>query len=147
MIAAQTLDRHDRAVVDQVTGGINIVKHRMVFDAARTAIETHQQSLRTALRTPDRFGVKASVIRIAIFAMTSLTHDKRRHRRVRAIVRNGVQDAQARPTMRAIGEGMAVTPRRWINNLLRAGRADRRVRSDLSMRRSAHALGDAKLIR
>jgi hypothetical protein len=48
--------------------------------------------------------------------------------------------------MCAIGERMAVTSRQWINNLLRASRADRRVWSDLGMRRSAHALGDAKLI-
>ena len=80
----------------------------------------------------DGLGVKAAIGRIAIFRAARLAQRERRHRRLGAIVGDGVDDAEARAAMRAIGEGIAEAALEGIGDLLRRRRgADRGVRRDL----------------
>ena len=92
----------------------------------------------------DRLRVKAAIFRIAIFRAARFAQDERRHRRIDAIIRNGFDDAEARPAMRAIGEGIAKTTLEGICDLLRTGAADCSVRRDLSMRGAADTFGNAE---
>ena len=116
----------------------------MLVEARRPAVQPDQGRARAAGMAGDRLGVEAAVGGAAIFALTGLAHGERRHGRIGAIVGDGLDDAQTRPAMCAIGEGIAEATLERIDDFLGASRANRGVRRDLSVRVAGKTLGDPK---
>ena len=80
----------------------------------RPSVHARQAQGRAATRAGDRLGVEAAVGRIGILRRARRAHGERAHRRVGAVVGRSVDDRQARPAMRAIGEGVAKAPLRKV---------------------------------
>ena len=144
MKAADAFDGNDFARSDEPAYRIDIIEHRMLVETRRPAVEADERRPRPASVAGDRFGVETAVGGVAIFALARLAHRKRRHCRVGAIVGDALDDAETRPAMRAIGEGITEATLKRIDDFLGAGRADRGVRRDLSVRVARKTLGDPK---
>ncbi len=84
----------------------------------------------TARSTGHRLGMKPAVRRVAILAGAISAHIKSRHRGLRAVIRQGPQDRQARPTMGAVGEGITGTARIVAPDIGGAVRARGGIRCD-----------------
>src|SRR5262249_5466332 len=119
----------------------------MLIKGSRASVEAYQGRFWPAAVARDRFSMEAAIRRTAILSVTRFAHDERRHGRVRAVIRNDVDDAQARSAMRAIGKCVAVASRGWVNDLLPTCQADRSVWRYFRVCRPAGALCDTKLIR
>ena len=91
--------------------------------------------------------IEASVGRFGIFDFAGRAHLKWGHRSIAAIIRNGPDNTQARTAMRAVGKWMAEAAFGRIDYFLRASRADRCVRRNLSMRMTGDSPCDAELRR
>jgi hypothetical protein len=57
-----------------------------------------------------RLRVKPTVGRIVVFGSALFAHHKRLHRYVRPVVRQRLDDAETRATVRAVGERIAIAP-------------------------------------
>ena len=143
MVAADPFNCDDLSGTDQVGGPFDVVARGGV-GIAGCASQCDQFGRRAAARTGNRFGVKATVAGIAVFSATVRTEGERRHRRCRAIVRDGGDDAQPRSAMRAAREGIAVMPIAAVSQLGAASHTDRGVRRNLGLGSAARALSDAK---
>ena len=89
-----------------------VAAHRVRIEAGveRPSVHARQAQGRAAARAGDRLGVEAAVGRIGILRRARRAHGERAHRRVGAVVGRSVDDRQARPAMRAIGERVAEAP-------------------------------------
>jgi hypothetical protein len=89
--------------------------------------------------------MEAAIRRIVVFGLARRTHRENFHRSVRAIVRQGFNDAEARATIRAVGERIEVAPIRRIENLAQAIRASGDIGQDeRSFAASVFALANLK---
>ena len=66
--------------------------------------------VRPTHRTRIRLRVKPAVGRIVVFGSALFAHHKRLHRCVRPVVRQRLDDAETRATVRAVGERIAIAP-------------------------------------
>jgi hypothetical protein len=88
--------------------------------------------------------MKAAVGGIAVFGEACVAQREARHRRLRAVLRNALDNRQARPAMGAIRKGIAIAPFTGIKHFGGAGRAKGRVGRHLGARRTKPARGDMK---
>ncbi len=102
--AAEALDRHDLAGAD----GVGRSHHGSIAMRHDNAGRVPQGHLRTTHRAGVRLGVEAAVERVVVLALTGVAHHEVAHRRVRAVVRQLVDDAVARPAVGAVDERVAV---------------------------------------
>ena len=116
----------------------------MLVEADGAPVETYKPRFRAAGRTGDSFCVEPSVRRVVILAEASVAHDKGGHRCPGAVIRDTLDDAEARPAMSTVREGVAITALERIEYLLCAGRAGCGIRGDLRARSTTDRLGDAK---
>ncbi len=72
--------------------------------------------------------MKAPIRRVFVLPPAVWTEGEGRHAGVGAVVGDGADDAQARPAMGAVGEGVAITPVRRVGDLGGAGGAGGGVR-------------------
>ena len=72
--------------------------------------------------------MKAPIRRVFVFPPAVWAEGKGRHAGVGTVVGNGADDAQARPAMGAVGEGVAIAPVRRVGDLGGAGGAGGGVR-------------------
>ena len=76
----------------------------MLIEADCPAIKADQGDTRSAAMAGRRLGMKTPIGGIAIFGKAGLAHIEGGHRRLCAVIGHAVDDAQARPAMRAVGE-------------------------------------------
>ena len=149
VIAADALDRHDRASAEQSrrpfdrivalgrarrTGHHTIGGDHAVGDdraGDHTAVGVHQDELRAARRAADGFGVEPPVGRVLVFAAAGWAEREARHCRGRAVVGKVAHDAVAGATGRAVHERMTEPAVRWIGQLGEAVSTGGDVRWDL----------------
>ena len=92
------------------------------------AVTRPEFELRAADRTRIGLRVKAAVVRIVVFRLARRTHRERLHRRVRAVVGQRFDDAEARAAVRAVRERVAVATVRRIKDFAQTIRAGGDVR-------------------
>ncbi len=110
MIASKTFESEDRARHNEPTRRGEAFLARQLFQFLRAPVQAPQCDLRTAGGAGDRFGVETTIARVFVFRFARHAHREWRHRRVRAIVWYPLNDREARPAMRAIGEGIIGAP-------------------------------------
>ena len=125
VVAADPLDRQDRAAAEQRRGG----RHRVAGGGAAVA-RRDQPRPRPAVRARVRLGVEAAVRGVLVLRPARGAHGEPRHRRERAVIRHVAHDREPRPAVRAVDERVAEAPVRRVEQLAEAGRARRRVRRD-----------------
>src|SRR5581483_5894752 len=81
-----------------------------------------------ASRTSIGLGVKSAIGRVLVFGLTSSTHKEPAHRGIRPVVRQGIDDAEARSAAGAVGERIEVPSVLRIENLSPAFGTRRDVR-------------------
>src|SRR5208337_5069763 len=145
--AAEPLDGDDLAFGYEAARRVDAIEQRMLVETRRPAVEANERRPGTANVAGDRFRVETAIGGIAVFAPARLAHREGRHGRVGAIVRDPLDDAQARPAVRAVGEGIAVAALERIEDFLGASRADCCVRRNLRVRVAGETFDDAKLWR
>ena len=136
LVAAQTLDGDDFALLQQAADGIDIVQHRVLVEADRPAVETDQRRPRPTGVAGDRLGMEAPVGGVLVLGAAGRAHGERRHGGGRPIVGQAPDDGQARAAVGAIGERVAVAAGEGIEHLGRTGRAQGSVGGDLGVRRA-----------
>ncbi len=103
---------------------------RLVARAGIGARAVERKS-RTAIGTGERFGMEAPIERVLVFAPAARTEREARHRGVRPIVGQGLDDRVARSALRAIREGIAIAACGRILQFLGAKRATERIRRQM----------------
>ena len=88
--------------------------------ALMPAASSPQFQARAANRARIRLRVKAAVARVVVFGLALRAHREFLHRSVRAVVRQGFDDAEARAAIRAIRERIAVAAVFRIENFAQA---------------------------
>ena len=134
--STQRLDRNDATRQEQRAGR---------FDCILVRYRWFQPYARAARRAGNRLSVKAAIRRIAILRRTVRTHAEWPHRRGAAIVGNRFNDRQPRSALRAVGERIAESSCRRVQNLLPAVRTNRGIRHHSSMDRARVAIHDPKV--
>jgi hypothetical protein len=81
--------------------------------------------------------VKASIQRILIFSAAFVAHDEAAHGCIGSVIRQGMDDAEARSTVGAVGEGVTVMRISRVVNLPQAVGANRQVGQDQRGSRAA----------
>ena len=126
VVAADPLDREHRSVAQQ--------RHRLG--------ERHREP-RPAGGAAGRLGVEAAVARIVVLGAAVGAHREARHRRVRAVVRDGADDREARAAVRAVDERVAEAAVARVEQLSQAvvagrdvGRNEGRLPAPFGSRRS-----------
>ena len=132
------------AALQERADGINLIQRGERVDGDGRAIDPLQPGTRATGMTSDRLRVETPVFGVFIFGRACRTHGKRPHGGVRAIIGNRFDDGQARATMRAIGEGIAITSAERIEHFLDAFGAARRIGDDTGMHGSGMAGDDTK---
>ena len=92
------------------------------------SVAVPQLKLRTAGAAGVRLGVEAAVERVVVFGLALRTHDEALHRSVGTVVRQRLDDAEARAAVGAIGERVTVAAVMRIEDLGEAIRAGGDVR-------------------
>ena len=113
MVAAEALDRDDRAVSEEADG----------------LVERHREP-GPADRAGDRLGVEAPVGRVLVLPAAVAAQRETCHRRVRPVVGDAPDDREARPALRAVDERVAVAAVRRVEELVQAVVAGRDVGRD-----------------
>jgi len=90
--------------------------------------------------------MKTPVRRILVFATAGFAHRECRHRRIRAIVGDRVDNRQPRAAVRAIRKRIAITPVRRIDNLREAVRASHGIGHHARLHRTANAWHDTEIV-
>ncbi len=103
VIAAEPLHGHDAPCAQQ--------PHRLL---------QRQRETRPAVRARRRLGVEATVGRVLVLAAAGGAQRKPGHRRAGAVVRDGGDDGEARPAVRAVHERVAVAAVGRIEELAQA---------------------------
>ena len=116
-----------------------------LFQFLRAPVQTPQCDLWTAGSAGDRFGVETTIARVCVFRFARRAHRERRHRRIRAIVGDSSNNREARPAMRAIGEGIVGAPLARIRDFRGASATDGGVRCNLRMRAPLDARRDTEI--
>ena len=101
VVAAEALDRDDRAVAQQRGG-----RRDRVAGAGHASAD--QRAPRPARRAGVRLGVEAAVARVVVLGPAGGAHREARHRRQRPVVGDAAHDREARPAVRAVDERVAV---------------------------------------
>src|SRR5690349_4005668 len=112
MKSAQSFDGDNPATPESPGGGAQSpVSAKNCFTGRVPQLEP-----RTAGRARVRLCVEAAVARVFIFSPALRAHCELLHRRVSAVVGQGLDDAETRAAIRAIGERVTVTAVFWIQN-------------------------------
>ena len=122
VVAAEALDRHDRAVAQQRRRGGDRVRGPPAGAPVR-------RRARPARRARVRLGVEAPVARVVVLGPAGRAHREARHRRQRAVVGDALHDREARPAVGAVRERVAVAPVGRVAQLAQACRARRASRA------------------
>ncbi len=130
MKSAQPLDRHNFSFTNRgggrqkcVVAALGRVRPISRFGKVGGVLPnaaTPQFQMRSADGAGVGLRVKAAVARVVVFGLALRTHCERFHRGVRAVVRQGFDDAEAGPAIRAVGERIAVATIGRIENLAQA---------------------------
>lgn len=124
--SAEAFEGHDFSGADFLSGSLQ----RFVTFGNDFAGRIPKLQLRTTLRTGIRLRVKTAVARVVIFALAIRAHFEFFHRRVRAIVRQRVDDGKTRTAIGAVCERITKAPIGWIENFAQTIRAGRNVRQN-----------------
>ena len=143
MVAAEAFDGQDRATGEQPDCCLNGVTSRGTHGHPARVEQLNRRSTRWA---GDRLGMEPSVRRVRILSSARVAHDISGHASVGPIVRDPLNDAQARSAVGAIGERVSGTPLARIKNFSKALRASRRVRRNLRSCGSKYTLHDSKSV-
>ena len=108
------------------------------------AVGSDQPKLGTADVTGDGLRVKAAIGRVVVLGRAGRAHRKSRHAGMLSVVGDAIDDAQARPAVRTVGEGIAETPRERIKDLLDAGGARGGIRGHARADGARRAGGNVK---
>jgi len=132
MKSAQPLDGDDFPFTNRFGGGeqstVAALVRARTFRVFTNAATFPQFEMRAAYRARIRLGVEAAVVRVVVFGLALRAHRERFHRSVRAVVRQGFDDAEARATVGAVGERITVAAVFWIEDFAQAIRAGGDVR-------------------
>ena len=138
MKPAQSLDRDDFPFTNRFGGGkqgVVIARRRKggtgfqpVTDRQDACPTFPQFEMRAASGARIRLGVEAAVARVVVFGPALRAHRERFHRGVRAVVGQGLDDAEARATVGAVGERIAMAAVIGIEDFAQAIQARGNVR-------------------
>ncbi len=90
--------------------------------------------------------METSVGRISVFAPAVGTLRKPYHAGIGTVIGNGAHNAQTRPTMRAIGEGITVTTIAYLENIRTASRTHGRIRHNSCVNLAGFAGNNAEIV-
>ena len=121
VVAAEALDRDDRAVAQQRGGR----RHRV--GGAGHGAGPISVGPRAARRAGVRLRVEAPVARVLVLRPAGGAHLEARHRRERTVVGDAAHDREPRPAVRAVDERVAVAAVAGVPQLGQAVRARRGV--------------------
>ena len=141
MKSTQSLDRDDFPFTNRLGGGeqgivirrTGVAPVSMFFESAtgEMPVATFPKfQPRPANRARIRLGVEAAVARVVVFGLALRAHRERLHRGVRAVVGQGLDDAEARAAVGAVGERIAVAAVFGIEDFAQAIRARGDVRQN-----------------
>ena len=125
VVAAEPLDRDDRAVEQRRRGGRD-----RIAGGERAAAGVEQRRMRAAGRAGVRLGVEAAVERVVVLRPAGCAHREAGHRRARAVVGDSAHDREPRAAVGAVDERVAVAAVAGVAQLVQARVAGRAVGGD-----------------
>jgi len=127
---AEPLDREDVSVANELRGLYqSLVTHRQC-----TAAGIPERELGPALGASVRLRVEPAIRGIFVLGAARGTHRERLHGRVRPVVRQALDDAEARAAVRAVCEGVAIA------SIVRAEQLAQAIGTRCDVREDYHAL-------
>jgi hypothetical protein len=114
MKPTQALDGNNASAAEQM----GCLVEGLIVPGQNLAVCIPELEMRSTLSTGIGLGVEAAIARVLVFGLASLAHDEAAHGRVGAVVRQGLNDAETRPAVRAVRERITVTPISRLSDIL-----------------------------
>ena len=140
-----TLDRNNKASLDQCAGSIDLVEHRERLGGKRLSVSAFKPGLRPAFVTGDRLCMKTPVGWVFVFCSAIGTHFEPAHCRVRTVVRNILNDRKSRAAMCAVCERVTKASGEGIERFRFARLTTRCVRHNTRMDFSSFTFGNLEI--